>query len=120
MSQILFSFQGRISRVTYWIALVSLTLVFYAGFRAVVASGDSIAGLILLMIPVLWIALATQVKRWQDIGWSGWLVLLGLVPYIGLPISIVCLGFIKGTAGPNKYGDDPLPPGRGSQIENGG
>ena len=50
--------------------------------------------------------LAVQVRRFHDQNLSGWLVLLGLIPYIGGIIVLVFM-CIDGTKGPNQYGEDP-------------
>ena len=52
-------------------------------------------------------ALAVQVRRLHDLGRSGWLLLVGLVPVAGL---FILLYFMcqRGTAGSNFYGADPL------------
>ena len=58
---------------------------------------------------VIW-ALATQVRRLHDIGWSGLAVLLPLIPFVGwiagLVLWVVEL-FMDGQPGPNRYGPDP-------------
>ncbi len=51
---------------------------------------------------------ATEVQRWHDLGYSGYMLFLNFIPLIGGLISLVWLGFVKGESGPNKYGDDPL------------
>ena len=56
---------------------------------------------------VLWISLANYVKRWHDVGKSGWWVLICLIPCIGPLWQFVELGFSRGTYGPNHYGPDP-------------
>ena len=114
-SKVLFSFQGRIPRGEFldaWLNLLILTI--FVGFLMTVirSSGEvgGAAGVIICFLWLIlcgWVGLAIQVKRWHDIGYSGWMVLLGLIPIIGL-IVFVYLAFIKGTAGPNNYGDDPL------------
>jgi Protein of unknown function (DUF805) len=49
-----------------------------------------------------------QVKRWHDRGKSGWMVLINLIPLIGWVWTLVELGLLEGTLGPNQYGEDPL------------
>jgi uncharacterized membrane protein YhaH (DUF805 family) len=86
--QILFGFQGRISRKTYW--LVGLGIIVYAvivGLVVLLALADgemplserlasAVIPLVLLFIPTIWIGLATGVKRLHDRNKSGWWVLL--------------------------------------------
>ena len=54
------------------------------------------------MMPLI----AVSVRRLHDIGNSGWLFLLILVPLVGTILAIV-LGCVDGTSGPNQYGPDP-------------
>jgi len=51
-----------------------------------------------------WVCIALQVKRWHDLGKSGWLTLLNLVPGVGSLISLVVLGFFKATPNATKFG----------------
>ena len=46
------------------------------------------------------------VRRLHDIGMSGWLLLILLIPYVGL-ILLAGTSLLPGTVGPNSYGDDP-------------
>ena len=54
--------------------------------------------------------ITVSVKRFHDLDKSGWYYLLALIPFVGGLIIFVYCGFIKGTTGPNKYGDDPTMP----------
>ena len=56
-----------------------------------------------------WLGLAAQVKRWHDLDKSGFMVLLNFT-FVFIPIAWIILGCIRGTRGPNQYGDDPLAP----------
>ena len=115
LGQILFSFRGRISRATFWVAslvllavssVLKLLLVF--AYPAVGSHVVLVVISILFLIPLVWAGLAVQVKRWHDLGYSGWTVLIEIIPIIGQLIALVGLGFVRGTTGPNKYGGDPL------------
>ncbi len=57
---------------------------------------------------LVWPALAVSVKRWHDRDKSGVWVLLNLVPVIGWIWALIDNGFLRGTKGPNRFGDDPL------------
>ena len=63
-----------------------------------------VIGIVSLIL--LWPGIAVSVKRLHDIGWTGWLILLSLVPIAGLVITVVNW-FIPGNSGDNKYGPDP-------------
>jgi uncharacterized membrane protein YhaH (DUF805 family) len=50
--------------------------------------------------------LAVAVRRLHDLGKSGWMVLIGLIPLIGW-FYMLYLYVQPGMAGPNQYGADP-------------
>jgi len=121
---LLFSFDGRATRWDYWRGI--LCLIF--GFMTLVGAtmvpvrmmlgemedlGPSAAVVfgtvsLILMVPMFWIALAVQVKRWHDRGKSGLWVLVGVIPYLGFLWVLVECGCLRGTSGDNAYGPDPL------------
>lgn len=73
-------------------------------------SDPSTVGLIIFLvtlIPFFWITLAVGVKRWHDRGKSGFMVLVGMIPVIGGIWTFVECGCLRGTEGPNQYGNDP-------------
>lgn len=109
LRQLLFSFDGRIGRRTWWLwgvaamlglALYATVLLRVAGVSA--TSTDTVVNLLLL-----WPAVALSVKRWHDRGKSGWWVLVALVPFVGWLWMLVENGMLKGMAGPNRFGDVP-------------
>lgn len=57
-----------------------------------------------------------RIRRFHDLGQSGWLVLLfmflGALPVVGIfaDIANIIWFIFRGTHGPNKYGPDPLGP----------
>nr|WP_080994929.1 DUF805 domain-containing protein [Vibrio harveyi] len=61
----------------------------------------TIYGLVVL-IP----GIAVMVRRLHDIGRTGWWVLIGLIPLIGLIVLIV-FAATDGNKGSNKYGSNP-------------
>ena len=58
------------------------------------------------LLVVAWVCIALQIKRWHDLGKTGWLVLLNLVPGVGSLISLVVLGFFKATDRAVKFGTE--------------
>lgn len=115
---LLFKFDGRIPRRTYWGAMLSMNAIIFVVYFLMliplmdrnVADGTTIAigvGLLILYVPLLWISLAVQAKRWHDRGKSGWHILIGFIPYIGGIWVLVECGCLRGTHGPNQYGPDP-------------
>ena len=109
-SDILFSFEGRINRAKYW----GYTLLLTAGMIVVAFIGLSFAGEIglwssygLALLFVVWPALAISIKRCHDRNRSGWFVLVSLIPIVSI-WYLIEVGFLRGTDGPNDYGEDPL------------
>ncbi len=170
----LFSFEGRINRAKYWLALPVLFGVTFliAVIMWVIMAGGllltrdlqgheiikvnlsfdeifsllgpasrlslspreivSLVGNLFGMTLLMWICLATSVKRLHDRNRSGWWI----VPFFVLPIfsdrlvawlgdsifasttsaallilgiwGFVEMGFVRGTDGPNQFGPDPL------------
>jgi uncharacterized membrane protein YhaH (DUF805 family) len=105
-----FSPKGRIGRATFWrhgvLALVLLDIVGIALLQ--IAGMDAEYAQRIVELVLLWPALVISIKRWHDIGRSGWFVLVNLVPAVGQIAALVFNGFVHGTRGPNKFGDDPL------------
>ncbi len=113
------SFNGRLRRLHFWIGFIILWVVeviiaavlIGPAIAAAAANGSApgplaLVGYLLILV-LLWPALALQVKRWHDRDKSGWWVLISFVPIIGgLWILIEC-GFLDGTQGPNRFGPSP-------------
>ncbi|MGZ7455727.1 DUF805 domain-containing protein [Pseudomonas sp. Ma2-10] len=123
-----FSFDGRIGRLRYLAWTMSLTLVtlgvgaVLAVFGLALINTDSTIALILgaLLALILFLALgfvSTQfcVQRLHDIGWSGWLWLLTLVPFVGSIFPFVMV-IASGNSTANRYGAPPPPNGTAVKI----
>lgn len=111
----LFSFQGRIARRAYWtivlgVCFVSTLAGLVMGVLCDEDGNSAYVGVIavVLVLPCMWIGLAAQIRRWHDRGRSGWRVLINLIPVVGALWTLVELGFLKGTEGVNRFGDNPL------------
>lgn len=92
----LFSFEGRIRRRDYW--LISFCVGLASGLAAALAEAAPTLYL-LILIPLLWINLATGAKRCHDLGHNGWWQLIPLYP--------VWMAFQEGESGDNEYGSNP-------------
>jgi uncharacterized membrane protein YhaH (DUF805 family) len=57
---------------------------------------------------LLWPAVATAAKRWHDRDKSAAWVLIVLIPVVGWIWALIENGLLRGTAGPNRFGEDPL------------
>lgn len=124
------SFEGRINRKPFWLSLLALVVVEWililvlslvlgtsmmgsidpnmAPDEAAALATKGMIPIIIVSLLFLYPALAVYAKRWHDRGKSGWWTLIGLVPIIGGIWLLVELGFLRGTEGPNQYGNDPL------------
>ena len=116
-----FSAEGRIGRLRFlaWTMVLSLVTLPIVGVFALIAlglvSGDSTTGLILggilavfLFLGFMIVSILFSVQRLHDIGWSGWLWLLNLVPFVGSFFPLVMMA-VPGNAGANRYGPPPPP-----------
>ncbi len=105
-------FEGRARRKEYWFFvlfyfLISLVLdLIEVALGLYVVGGMGILSLILSLILLL-PSLAVGARRLHDIDKSAWWLLIALIPLIGVIVLLVffCL---KGTDGPNRFGEDPL------------
>ncbi len=118
MKELLFSFEGRVGRKTWWLAMLGIIAAVIAVqvLMAVLATMSETAGLIgaifalAVCLALLVPSLAITAKRWHDVDKSGWWQLLGIVPVANL-YALVMTGFIKGTEGRNQYGENPVAEG---------
>ena len=114
-------FHGRIGRLEYLLAAVLLPIagLVAAGIVGLVLglllgliAGETAAALF-GWIPLvgwfvlsIWITLAAGIRRCHDLGLSGWLLLLSIVPLVGAVLAIALLVW-PGEKGDNKYGPQP-------------
>lgn len=113
-----FDFEGRARRKEYWyfvlfdvmlsICFILLDFYFVQNSRHVMFENGPIYNIyrLLIFIP----SLSVTVRRLHDIGYSGWNVLLGLIPIIG-GIWLLVLTATQGDPCANKYGEDPIKKG---------
>ena len=83
-------------------------------------SGITIVGLVLLgiwMLAILIPSIAVTVRRLHDRDMSGWwylgIIVASMIPVVGFiaSIAMLVLMVLPGTAGPNRFGNDPKDPG---------
>ena len=109
-------FNGRARRKEYWMFalvnfIISLAIIGidnalglsfnYTGNISGAGVFNSIYNL-LILIP----SLAVAVRRLHDVGKSGWMLLIGLIPLVGA-IWLLILLLRDSEAGENKYGPNP-------------
>jgi uncharacterized membrane protein YhaH (DUF805 family) len=98
-----FRFSGRIPRSIYFLSAIPIIIL------AIVAQiYEEQNWSIFLILAIIWPSLAISTKRWHDRDKSGWWNLINLIPLIGTTWSFVECGFLSGTNGPNRFGEDPL------------
>lgn len=102
----LFSFDGRIGRGTLWKLIGAYAVIMgLIGLIASSANNAFLTFLAVVMFLVMAVAgIATHVKRWHDRDKSGAWYFLSFVPIVGPIWTLIELGFLPGTDGPNQYG----------------
>jgi uncharacterized membrane protein YhaH (DUF805 family) len=107
----LFSAKGRVGRLRYlaynlgsYILMVAAAAVL--GFIAAALGFPKVAGVLgmLAVIPYFIFFVLLTIQRSHDMGWTGWTVILALIPFVGL----IWL-FNPGTQGGNRFGAPPPP-----------
>jgi len=105
-------FNGRARRKEYW-----MFALFNIIFLITAMIGDNVLGTTIGVLPygvfyflyalaVFLPGLAVFVRRLHDVGKSGWMSLIILIPLIGA-IWILVLACADSQAGSNKWGDNP-------------
>lgn len=110
--------EGRLGRMRY----IAWSMVFMLGVApamliSILALKTSILLSVMLIciasIAAITIGIQVSVKRLHDIGWSGWLLLIALIPVVGGIFQLlICL--IPGSKGNNRYG--PPPPANSTAV----
>jgi uncharacterized membrane protein YhaH (DUF805 family) len=105
-------FNGRARRKEYW-----MFALFNVIFIAAAIILDNVLGLTIGELPygvfyflyslaILIPGLAVYVRRLHDIGKSGWMILIALIPIVG-PIWLLVLTLTDSNHGENQYGPNP-------------
>lgn len=107
-----FNFSGRARRSEYWMFIL-VNIVVSIGLVAVDFAIRIIFNLDyfflfypLYLLAILVPSLAVQVRRLHDAGFSGWMILLGLIPFFG-GIILLIFYLLDSETGVNKYGPNP-------------
>lgn len=106
------NFSGRARRKEYWMfflfnfifALVAIALDNVLGTSNPEVGIGVIYGLYVLLVIIP--GIAVTVRRLHDIGKSGWMILVSLIPLAG-PIWLLVLTVTDSEQGQNQYGDNP-------------
>jgi uncharacterized membrane protein YhaH (DUF805 family) len=119
-----FSFHGRMRRSHWWLSRligwgVTAAMLLAAGGFGIVAGGGSanaammamLTNPVMVLFPIVaWFDIASCVKRLHDTGITGWAYLMVFIPFIGGLLSLIVMGCLDGTMGPNKFGPSPKYP----------
>jgi uncharacterized membrane protein YhaH (DUF805 family) len=101
-----FNYQGRASRPAYWWYALA-TFVVYLILDIILVQGiGGAAGVglyYLLALANFIVSLPLLIRRLHDTDRSGWLVLIGLIPFAGWIVLLV-FACLPGTPGPNRFG----------------
>ena len=101
-------FEGRAGRAEYWtFTLINYAISILLGFVSDQTESGAlgVAGIIFLLAIFL-PSLAVTVRRFHDTDRSGWFILLGLIPVLGVLIVLVMM-LLPGTTGENRFGPPP-------------
>lgn len=109
----IFGVTGRIGRVRYlaWSAVLLFTLLgLYFVSAVLMALVPVLGGLVLAAVGIAALVVSVQigVQRLHDIGWSGWLWLVNLIPVVGSVFALIML-IVPGNTGANRFGPPPPP-----------
>ncbi|PAP75803.1 DUF805 domain-containing protein [Rubrivirga marina] len=106
-------FDGRARRKEYWMftlinvgIMIGLSIV--AGILGAIWEPLGWLGYLVYIgyaLAVIVPGIAVSIRRLHDTGKTGWLLLLGLIPLLGL--VLIYFMVIEGDSGPNEYGPDP-------------
>ena len=110
-----FTYRGRLNRKPFilrGLLLSVLSSVMSTVMTEMTEASSTVMHLLALLPLILMVVLNVGtfmliIRRWHDLGKSGWLSLLMLIPLLNL-LVLIFLWVKKGTDGPNAYGDDPL------------
>ena len=121
------TFQGRASRSEYWYFMLFCVLgylvlglggtVLAGGFGQIDSGNFSYMAFMpvgLFFLAMFLPSLSVGVRRLHDRDMSGWwylgFIVASNIPFVGIVVQIgwLVLNCLKGTEGPNRFGDDPL------------
>ncbi|SQG00694.1 membrane protein [Paucimonas lemoignei] len=115
-----FGIQGRLGRLRYlaWMLVLMAASVMVLGACTMVMGFTLIGGGLLMTVAsaaAFVVLIQIGVRRLHDMGWSGWLLLLNVLPYIGT-IFFLLMVLIPGNKGVNRYGAPPPPNSRSIKV----
>jgi uncharacterized membrane protein YhaH (DUF805 family) len=116
-----FSLKGRIGRLRFLAWSLVASAAFLAAFFALLTTVSIVSLMVshpsfltglgfstLLGLTILFVNLSIGVQRLHDLGWSGWLWLLSLIPLVGGLLTLLLM-ILPGPREANRYGPPPPP-----------
>ena len=115
IKEMFFTYRGRLNRKPFILRglLLSILSSMMSTVMTEMTEASSVVMHLLALVPLILIVVLGVasfmliIRRWHDLGKSGWLSLLMLIPLLNFFV-LIFLWAKKGTDGPNTYGDDPL------------
>lgn len=101
------SMTGRLGRIGWWLSLGSAAVLL--PLAELTRGGGLPLRLVggALGLAALWLVVAANGRRLHDLGRSGYVQLIAVVPVIGSVVLLFWLGFLAGEPGPNRFGRSP-------------
>ncbi len=104
-------FDGRAGRQEFWMFVLFniIASVILSIIDSILGTGGGAFGLLssIYGLAVLVPSLAIACRRLHDIGKSGWMQLIALIPIVGVLVLIFAFYIKLGTPGENEYGANP-------------
>ncbi|MDD0842061.1 DUF805 domain-containing protein [Pseudomonas sp. Gutcm_11s] len=115
-----FSINGRIGRVRYlgwYMGVMLLAMLGYGIAAGIMAVAPIIGGILMIPLVIATVVVSIQVgvQRLHDLGWSGWLLLINIIPVVGSVFALLML-VVPGSQGANRYGPPPPPNSTGVVV----
>lgn len=107
VANLLFSFKGRINRKKYWIGMIPVAITTTILYYLLEIEEINYLVYFILQLLMIWWNSAIHIKRWHDRNKSGWFYFVFIIPYVGQAWTLIECGFLKGSDGPNRFGEDP-------------
>ncbi|MCP5537275.1 MAG: DUF805 domain-containing protein [Akkermansiaceae bacterium] len=92
-----FKFSGKSDRFEWWVTsvvtgLVSQLSIIFLAFSSFETGRNIFASIALGVVAwaTIWILAAVTAKRFRDCGYSPWLTILGVIPFVCFAVVVVC------------------------------
>jgi len=110
-------FSGRARRSEYWWAVLFLLAVSFpialidtvVFFDTIVQTGSGPLSILFLLV-ILLPSISLLIRRFHDVGLSGWFVLLTFIPFAGAVFAFV-VAVLDSQRGDNRFGESAKYPG---------